>query len=206
MESNVSKEFNGELIWDQLIKKGMANAITGLSQMVGRDFEISSIDIKQVPAKVMPDLLGGPEKMVVGVYIMFNGASNGHILLAHQPEFAYNILDLLLGNPPGTCKDLDEMSQSALGEMGNVTGTYFLNAVADSLGVLLNPSPPIVLLDMAGAILDIALSEILAERDDVFIAETSFHVSDRTIEGKFLIMPNASFMELPLATSGVRYC
>lgn len=205
MENNVAKDLNGMLIWDQLIKKGMTNAISGLSQMVGRDFEIGSINIRQVPARDMPDLLGGPEKMVVGVYITFSGASNGHILLAHQPEFAYSILDLLLGNAPGTCKNLDEMSQSALGEMGNVTGTFFLNAIADSLGVLLNPSPPIVLLDMAGAILDIALSEILAERDDVFIAETSFHISDRTVEGKFLIMPNASFMQLPLAQSGVAH-
>ena len=205
MESNIAKDPNGMLIWDQLIKKGMANAISGLSQMVGRDFEISSINIRQVPAKDMPNLLGGPERMVVGVYITFSGASNGHILLAHQPEFAYTILDLLLGNAPGTCKTLDEMSQSALGEMGNVAGTFFLNAIADSLGVLLNPSPPIVLLDMAGAILDIALAEILAERDDVFIAETSFHISDRTIEGKFLIMPNASFMQLPLAPSGAQH-
>ena len=204
METNVAKD-NGMLVWDQLLKKGMANAINGLSQMVGRDFEISSISIRQVPAREMPNLLGGPESMVVGVYITFSGASNGHILLAHQPEFAYAILDLLLGNPQGTCKNLDEMSQSALGEMGNVTGTFFLNAIADSLGVLLNPSPPIVLLDMAGAILDIALSEILAERDDVFIVETSFHISDRTIEGKFLIMPNASFMQLPLAPSGAAH-
>jgi len=205
MENNVSTEFDGMLIWDQLLRKGMANAITGLSQMVGRDFEISSMNIKQVPARDMPDLLGGPERMVVGVYITFSGASNGHILLAHQPEFAYTILDLLLGNPAGTCKTLDEMSQSALGEMGNVTGTFFLNAIADSLGVLLNPSPPIVLLDMAGAILDIALAEILAERDEVFIVETAFAVSDRTIEGKFLIMPNASFMQLPLVPIGAQH-
>lgn len=205
MENNVTREFNGMPVWDQLIKRGMTNAINGLSQMVGRDFEISSINIRQVPAREMPSLLGGPESMVVGVYITFNGASNGHILLAHQPEFAYAILDLLLGNHPGTCKTLDEMSQSALGEMGNVTGTFFLNAIADSLGVLLHPSPPVVLLDMAGAILDIALSEILAERDDVFIVETSFHVSDRTIEGKFLIMPNASFMQLPLTPSGASH-
>lgn len=202
MDNSVVKKGQEMPVWDQLLRRGMTNAINGLSRMVGRDFEISSISIRQVPAREMPDLLGGPESMVVGVYITFSGASNGHILLAHQPEFAYAILDLLLGNPQGTCKNLDEMSQSALGEMGNVTGTFFLNAIADALGILLNPSPPIVLLDMAGAILDIALSEILAERDDVFVVETSFHISDRTIAGKFLIMPNASFMQLPLAPSG----
>jgi chemotaxis protein CheC len=189
------------LIWEDLMKKGMTNSINGLSQMVGREFQINSIKIRKVPAKEMPYILGGPEHMVIGVYITFSGASHGHILLAHQPEFAYKVLDMLMGNPTGTTSSLDEMSQSALGEMGNITGTFFLNAVADELGVFLNPSPPIVLLDMAGAILDIALAEILAERDDVFIAETSFGVSDRTVEGTFLIMPNASFMQLPLVNS-----
>jgi chemotaxis protein CheC len=189
------------LIWEDLMKKGMTNSINGLSQMVGREFQINSIKIRKVPAKEMPYILGGPEHMVIGVYITFSGASHGHILLAHQPEFAYKVLDMLMGNPPGTTCNLDEMSQSALGEMGNITGTFFLNAVADELGVFLNPSPPIVLLDMAGAILDVALTEILAERDDVYIAETSFGVSDRTVEGTFLIMPNASFMQLPLINS-----
>jgi chemotaxis protein CheC len=189
------------LIWEDLMKKGMTNSINGLSKMVGREFQINSIKIRKVPAKEMPYILGGPEHMVIGVYITFSGASHGHILLAHQPEFAYKVLDMLMGNPTGTTSSLDEMSQSALGEMGNITGTFFLNAVADELGVFLNPSPPIVLLDMAGAILDIALAEILAERDDVFIAETSFGVSDRTVEGTFLIMPNASFMQLPLVNS-----
>ncbi|MCX6007328.1 MAG: chemotaxis protein CheX [Chloroflexi bacterium] len=189
------------LIWEDLMKKGMTNSINGLSKMVGKEFQINSIKIRKVPAKEMPYVLGGPEHMVIGVYITFSGASHGHILLAHQPEFAYKVLDMLMGNPMGTTSSLDEMSQSALGEMGNITGTFFLNAVADELGVFLNPSPPIVLLDMAGAILDIALAEILAERDDVFIAETSFGVTDRTVEGTFLIMPNASFMQLPLVNS-----
>ncbi len=172
MDNNQVSENQEIAVWEGLVKKGMTNAINGLSQMVGRDFQINSIGIRKIPAKEMPYVLGGPERMVIGVYITFSGASNGHIL-AHQPEFAYSILDLLIGNPPGTCKGLDEMTQSALGEMGNITGTFFLNAVADSLGILLEPSPPVVLLEMAGAILDIALAEILTERDDVFIAETS---------------------------------
>ena len=186
-------------VWNELVAKGMTNSINGLSQMVGKEFKINSIAIKQVQASEMPFLLGGPDKLVVGIYITFSGASQGHILLAHPPEIAYAILDLLLGNPPGTCKSLDEMEQSALGEMGNVTGTFFLNAVADAAGVILHPSPPVVLLDMAGAILDIALAEILQERDEVFIAETSFGLSDQTIKGNFLIMPNPGFLKLPMA-------
>jgi chemotaxis protein CheC len=199
MANDITVDSAGMEIWRTLVTRGMTNAITGLSQMVGKEFSIDSINIRQIQASEMPYLLGGPDKLVVGIYISFSGASQGHILLAHQPEIAYTILDLLLGNPPGTCKSLDEMEQSALGEMGNVTGTFFLNAVADSVGVTLHPSPPVVILDMAGAILDIALAEILQERDDVYIAETSFALSDQHIQGNFLIMPNPGFLKLPMA-------
>ena len=118
-------------------------------------------------------------------------------MLAHEPEIAYKILDLIMGRKIGTSKSLDEMSKSALGEMGNVTSAYFLNAVADHLNVTLHPSPPAVMLDMAGAIMDMALASILQERDDIFVVSTSFGLSDRTIEGNFLLMPNAGFLRLP---------
>ncbi len=186
-------------IWDEIVKKGMINAITGLSRMVHRDLVINNIEVRRMPARSMTALFGGPDQLVIGVYLTFTGATNGHILMAHEPSIAYKILDLLMGRKIGTSKSLDEMSKSALGEMGNVTSAYFLNAVADHLQVTLHPSPPAVMMDMAGAIMDMALASILQERDDVFMARTSFGLSDRTIEGNFLIMPNASFLNLPLA-------
>ena len=57
------------------------------------------------------------------------------------------------------------------------------------------------MMDMAGAIMDMALASILQETDDIFMARTSFGLSDRTIEGNFLILPNAGFLKLPLASA-----
>ncbi|MGA2368458.1 MAG: chemotaxis protein CheX [Dehalococcoidia bacterium] len=198
-DSTASLAAEDKKIWDEIVKKGMLNAITGLSRMVHHDLVINNIEVRRMPASSMPALFGGPDQLVIGVYLTFTGATNGHILMAHEPSIAYKILDLLMGRKIGTSKSLDEMSKSALGEMGNVTSAYFLNAVADHLQITLHPSPPAVMMDMAGAIMDIALASILQERDDVFMARTSFGLSDRTIEGNFLIMPNASFLNLPLA-------
>ncbi len=197
--STASLAAEDKKIWDGIIEKGVLNAITGLSRMVGRDFVVNTIEVRRMPARSMPGLFGGPDRLVIGVYLTFAGATNGHILIAHEPSIAYKIIDLLMDKKIGTSKSLDEMSKSALGEMGNITGAYFLNAVADHLQITLHPSPPVVMMDMAGAIMDIALASVLQERDDVFIAHTSFGLSDRTIEGNFLIMPNASFLNLPLA-------
>ncbi|MGD0355461.1 MAG: chemotaxis protein CheX [Dehalococcoidia bacterium] len=200
MDSNTaSLSAQDKKIWDGIVEKGVLNAIKGLSRMVGKDLIINTIEVCRMPASSMPDLFGGPDQLVIGVYLTFTGATNGHILMAHEPSIAFKILDLLMGRKVGTSKSLDEMSKSALGEMGNVTSAYFLNAVADHLQITLHPSPPAVMMDMAGAIMDMALASILQERDDVFMARTSFGLSDRTIEGNFLIMPNPSFLNLPLA-------
>lgn len=190
-------------VWDGLIKKGMTNALKGLSGMIGEDMTVKSITIEHIPARDMPDLLGGPEKVVIGVYILFDGASHGHILLAHQPEVAYAMLDILLGPTPRSHRPLTDMERSAIGEMGNITGTFFLNAVANELGVLLNPSPPLILMDMAGAILDIALAEILEERDMVFAASMEYSIKGSAAAGNFIILPNPSLLKLTPASGGV---
>jgi len=182
--------------WDGLIRKGMANALKGLSGMIGEEMTVKSIDIKHIPARDMPDMLGGPEKVVIGVYILFDGASKGHILLVHQPEVAYAILDILLGQMPRSHRPLTDMERSAIGEMGNITGTFFLNAIANELGVLLNPSPPIILMDMAGAILDIALVQILEERDRVFAASMEYTIKGAPASGNFIILPNPGLLKL----------
>lgn len=183
-------------VWDGFIKKGMTNALKGLSGMLGVDMAMQSIAVEHIPARNMPDMLGGPENMVVGVYILFDGASHGHILLAHQPEVAYAMLDILLGPAPRSHRPLTDMERSAIGEMGNITGTFFLNAIADELGVLLNPSPPIILLDMAGAILDIALAQILEERDRVFVARMEYTIKGLATAGNFIILPNPGLLKL----------
>jgi len=91
-----------------------------------------------------------------------------------------------------------------LAELGNIIGSSFLNAIADSLGLALRPSPPEVILDMAGAILDIAFVEILQESDDIFVAETAFGTEDRQASGTFMVIPSLNFLKVILEHSGVR--
>ncbi len=190
-------------LWSSLALKGIDNAMSGLATMVNREIRMSSLSLKQVPATEAPDLVGGADKMVIGIYLAFEGDASGHLMLVHQPDVALAIIDMLLGHEPGTTSDLDEMEQSALGEMGNVIGSAFLNAIADALDMRLVPSPPEVILDMAGAILDVAFAEILQQTDDVIVAESSFGTSDRQARGTFLVIPSFTFLRVILSHAGV---
>jgi chemotaxis protein CheC len=190
-------------LWGSLALKGIDNAMTGLATMVNREIRMSSLSLKQVPASEAPNLVGGADKMVIGIYLAFEGDATGHLMLVHQPDVALAIIDMLLGNAPGTTGDLNEMEQSALGEMGNIIGSSFLNAIADALDLSLRPSPPEVILDMAGAILDVAFAEILQQSDDVIVAETSFGTADRQARGTFLVIPSFNFLKVILSHAGV---
>lgn len=190
-------------LWGSLALKGIDNAMSGLATMVNREIRMSSLSLKQVPASDAPALVGGADKMVIGIYLAFDGDATGHIMLVHQPDIALAIIDMLLGNEPGTTQDLNEMEQSALGEMGNIIGSAFLNAIADSLEMSLRPTPPEVILDMAGAILDVAFAEILQQSDDIIVAETTFGTSDRQAKGTFIVIPSFNFLKVILSHAGV---
>lgn len=87
------------------------------------------------------------------------------------------------------------MERSALGEMGNVIGAFFLNAIADSSGLDLRPSPPVVMADMAGALLDVVTADILLTPDETYVAETTFSVAGNEISGMFFVMPSEQLLE-----------
>jgi chemotaxis protein CheC len=181
--------------WADLVSLGTRHAMAGLSEMIGQDITVSSFALKRVAVAELADVVGGAETDAVGIYLTVTGAANGHLMLIYDPAIAYAFVDLLMGQPIETTTELDEMGRSALGEMGNIIGAFFLNAIADATGLELSPSPPAVMTDMAGALLDVVTAEILMRQDDTYLAETTFATSEGQIEGQFMVIPSEEFLE-----------
>ncbi len=188
-------------VWSWLVSKGISKSMQGLSQMMEKELVVTAFRIEQCPAKDAAELLGGPEKIVVGIYLSINGDAPGHIMLVHDPKMAYELIDMQMGLPPGSTIRMDEMELSVMGEMGNITGAYFLNAIADATGLNLGISPPAVMVDMAGAILDIALSDIMQRQDEILVVRTTFGTSNSQVDGTFLVMPTMEFLQAILKGS-----
>ena len=186
--------------WADLVALGTRNAMTGLGEMLGREIEVTSFQLRKVPIADLPELVGGATTEAVGIYLTVSGDADGHIMLIYEPKIAYAFVDLLMMQPPNTTTELDEMGRSALGEMGNIIGAFFLNALADATGLSLKPSPPAVMTDMAGALLDVVAADILLTQDETYLAETSFHATDRAVSGVFLVMPSENLLQALLRT------
>lgn len=189
-------------VWTWLVSRGISNALAGLSQMVGQELKVTGLDLRQFPAKDAAQLLGGPEEMVVGIYLTIEGDATGHLMLIHEPSIAFQLIDLQMGQAPGTTTVMGEMEASIMGEMGNITGSFFLNAIADATNLTLTPSPPAVMIDMAGAILGIALTKIMQEQDDLLVVSANFGTENQQMSGNFLVMPTTDFLRTILNHSG----
>jgi chemotaxis protein CheC len=127
--------------------------------------------------------------MLVGVYLKVYGYDDGHMIVVYEPDTAFKLIDMLLGQSPGSTTNMSEMENSVLGEVGNIMGSFFLNVLANGTGITLQPSPPAVMMDMAGAILDVPLAQMLEHGDETLIAETTFNTDDLVVNGKFLVVP-----------------
>jgi chemotaxis protein CheC len=190
MVSDNAKEQFTLANWANLAKVGSATAVSGLSQMVNKDFKISALSIEEVSLRNATNLIGKSDDKIIGVYLLFTGNTSGHILLAFQPQTAFELIDMAMGVASGTTHSMGEMERSVLGEMGNIVGTFFLNGVADCVGLRLMPSPPAVVEDMAGALIDSVLAEAFDQNESLFVIKLLFSCTGQEIEGRFLVLPS----------------
>jgi len=178
--------------WSRLAHYGSVNAVSGLSQMVNQEIKVTTLRLEEVSMRNAAGLIGKADDLVVGIYLSFSGSATGHIILAFPPTIAFELVDMTMGIPAGTTRSLGEMEQSVLGEVGNIVGAFFLNAVADDAGLRLLPSPPEVRVDMAGVIMGSVMDSVLCQEESVFVIRLSFSTMDREIEGRFLVLPTFS--------------
>ena len=132
---------------------GAGNSATALSQIINRKIDMSVPDVAIMPLDEVPDVVGGPDVMVVGVFLRVYGLAPGSVLFLLPKESAFYLIDMLMGKERGQTQSLDFMDESALMEIGNILAGAYLNALSYFTKLTLLPSIPALAMDMAGAIL-----------------------------------------------------
>lgn len=188
---------NREIInrYEEFASEGMKKAADGFSSMLGENLTVSEPSFRQVPIGEIPELLGGPETEAVGIYLKAEGAVGGQIMLVIPLERALQLADLLLEQKPGTTRELGTLERSALGEVGNLTSSFFLNSISHLTGVSVRPSPPAVMVDMVGAIMDIIVATCGAVSDSVLLMQTKFMNHKQSIETSFWVIPDPETLQ-----------
>jgi chemotaxis protein CheC len=139
---------------------------------------------------------GDPERPVVAVYLGIEGDIPGHILLAFSEAMALGLVDMLLDQATGTTTELGAMEVSALAEAGNVAGSFFLTTIADWAGLALPPTPPVVIHEMCGAILDTLAAELaLMEHEQAMMIDAHFTCDGQVVDAAIFMFPGDKMVE-----------
>ena len=188
------------------VSAGIRRAGQSLSTMVGREIRMGSPAIKVVPLRDVPGLAGGPESTVAAAYLGISGDISAHMVLCFDLPSAHKLAGYLLEQPPGEAESLefDGMSRSALGEVGNVTCSSLLNALSDHTGLAIRPSIPVLVVDMAGAILSAAMAELGPAGDEAMVIETVFGQEGEAVNGYLFLLPSPEALATIINHLGAR--
>ena len=176
-------------------KDGAFRAGRGLSGLMGQEIAIHVPNVRMGTKSDACDAVGGEETVVLGAYLSISGDITGHVMLLFPVDRARECVDLMCGQKVGTTREPDELAESAVGELGNIVGSAFVNALADHLNLILHPSPPSVINDMAIALVESVYAEVLSQGGDVVMMDAIFEDQSGKTAGLLIVAPDPTSLE-----------
>jgi len=181
----------------ELANIGSGNAATALADMLGRSVELAVPRALALPLADAVDAVGTAEREVSAVVLPVCGDLSAVVLLLFPSDDAATLCGLL------GVEHRTEVGDSAVGEIGNILGTSYINALAALAGVTLEPRPPHVVHDMLGAVVASLLTETVGDTDVALVLDSELDVQDAACSMSFLLLPTAGGVRELLARLGV---
>jgi chemotaxis protein CheC len=173
----------------KVAKTGLENSAKAVRTLLSDTIVMSVVWAGSMPTSHFGDVSGNPEDLVIGAYVRVTGNIPGHALLVFSRDDAMVLSDIALGFPMGTTTELGEMEESVVQEVANVLTSSYLTAIADYYHFPLLPDPPLMAVDMAGAIVqNVLLSSGQLDQETLSIV-TKFKIRNRSLNGFFLYIP-----------------
>ena len=183
---------------------GLGNAIGSLSQLIGKPVKMTVPEVKILGFKDVGSIIGGDEVVIFGILVALSGDINGMMMFLIKPDSARVMIDRMLGGMTNSTTDeFNELDISALQEIGNILCSSYLGSMSQLLNKQVTPTPPVIALDMATAILSVPAIEFGKMSDGVLFIDTIFDTDGEKISGFFLLVPDMESFRLILETLGV---
>ena len=181
---------------------GSGNAATALASMLSKRVDMNVPQVRILEFKDVAEVLGGEEKLVVGIYLDLNGEIKGNMMFILDLESAVNLTNMLLNREDGG-DELDDMRISALSEVGNILASSYVNSLSALTGLKIAVSVPSLAIDMAGAILSVPAIQFGYVADQVLFIETIFEEDNKSVKGNLFLLPDMDSFEKILSSLGV---
>ncbi|HWR22105.1 MAG TPA: chemotaxis protein CheC, partial [Feifaniaceae bacterium] len=186
---------------------GAANAATALAGMLNRPIDIRVPNAWFCSIEGMGTLLGDAEQIMTGSLVEMSGDITGAILFVQPLEDSIVMSDMLV-EMLGVENDKSipfpsDLQHSALTEIANILCGSYINAVASLTGLYINCSVPGLVIDMAGALMNLPAVMYGASGDTILMLETVLVDSDKYVSGRFFLMPDIESQTLMMQKMGL---
>jgi chemotaxis protein CheC len=165
--------------------------------MLGRSVDISVPNAQALPFADAVDATGDAESEMTGIVLGIQGDMGGTVLLLIAPSDA-DAICRMLGLEPG-----DEYAVSALGEIGNIVGASYINALGSMTGMELEPTPPATATDMLGSIVTSVLATAALTGDVALLLDSNLVVEGEDCSISFLLVPDQGGVDELLSRLGL---
>lgn len=184
---------------------GAGTAATALAQMTGARIDMGVPRVSLLPVEDVPDRVGGGDTVVAAILLDVRGDAPGRIVFMMPVGAAAALVAQLMGVPAprDDAVAFDEVALSALQEVGNVLTGAYLTALGTLTGLRMEPSPPAVGVDMAGALLADAIVDVAESSPRALLIETGFSDDDEPRIGMLLYIPTPAALGAVLERLGV---
>lgn len=167
---------------------GAGNATTALAQMLNTKVDMKVPQVRLLEFNQVGEVLGGEERIVVGIYLAVEGDITGSIMFVLEKEAGKNLVEKLMGVKSEN-EEFSEMELSALQEIGNIITGAYLNSLSQMTNMMIYPSVPSLAIDMLNAILSVPAIEFGIMGDQILLIQTQF-TDDIEIDGYFIMLPD----------------
>jgi chemotaxis protein CheC len=183
---------------------GAGNATTALSQMINSKIDMKVPNVELLEFKDLPDIVGGAEKIVVGILFTLQGQIDGMMMFMMDMPASRHLVNLLMGgSEEGGTEEFTEMELSALKEIGNIIAGAYLSSLSELTNLVIASSIPYLSIDMAGAILSVPAIEFGKIGDKALLIETEFGDDLKAVNGYFILIPSLKSYGAILSSLGL---
>ena len=157
------------------------NAITSLAQMALKKIDINVPFVKCVDVMEIPSIVANPESIMSGICVSTSGDLKGYLIFVTDFDSYKGLSKLIAG-------DMEIDPELVISEVINIINGSYLKAISDMLDITVDVSPPEMLYDMLGSILNSFVANISINSNESIILSTNMFIEDVIFEAYYLFL------------------
>ena len=167
---------------------GAGNAATALSEIVKKKVNLVISDLNFVSLNNLQEVIGGPKKLVVGIYTPVTGDLSGSIVLIFPIEAALSLASAMQKTQVGSSNILSEEDQQVLRNMGNIVCDPYLTSLSQFLEMKMGREDSKVVSTFGESIIDLIMLTIDKDAESGLLIKTGFDIEKSDIKGEFVLL------------------